>query len=191
MKKYLITDPKYYTNDKITFKEILKNALKKHKIDFACFRDKDLKDKEPNNFEKLAKVFLNSCLEFKVENIFLNSDFLLAKKLGFHGVHLTSKQFNYIKKAKELDLKVIISCHSFEDLEKAKENDVDFVTFSPIFDTPNKGKAKGVENLKVAVNSFKDMKIIALGGIIDENQVNEIAETKAYGFASIRYFLSF
>lgn len=189
MKKYLITDTKYYTNDEITFKKILINTLKKHKVDFACFRSKDLEVKEPNNFENLAKVFLKICLKFGVENIFLNTNFLLAKELGFNGVHLTSKQFNDIKKAKELDLKVIISCHNFKDIEIAKKNSTDFVTYSPIFDTPNKGKAKGYESLKLAVDKFKDIKIIALGGITGKEQVEKIAETKSYGFASIRYFV--
>ncbi|WP_151946274.1 thiamine phosphate synthase [Aliarcobacter butzleri] len=184
MKKYLITDPKYYTNDEITFKQTLRNVLKKNKVDFACFRDK-----ESDNFEALAKVFIQTCIEENIENIFLNSDFILAKKLGFHGVHLTSTQFKDIKKAKELGLLVTISCHSIDDIKNAKANDVDFATYSPIFDTPNKGKAKGIENLKLAIEEFKDMKIIALGGIINKNQLSQIAKTKAFAFASIRYFI--
>lgn len=184
MKKYLITDPKYYTNNEVIFKQILSNALKNHRVDFACFRDK-----ESNNFEALAKIFLETCFEKNIENIFLNSDFLLAKKLEFHGVHLTSTQFGDIKKAKDLGLKVIISCHSFEDIKIAKEKGANFITYSPIFDTPNKGEARGIKNLELAIDSFKDMKIIALGGIIDKTQVNQIAKTEAYAFASIRYFI--
>lgn len=184
MKKYLITDPKYYINDEITFKQTLSNALKKHKVDLACFRDK-----ESNNFEALAKTFIETCHEKNIKNTFLNSDFLLAQKLGFYGVHLTSTQFEEIKKAKELNLKVIISCHNTKDIETARKYGTDYITYSPIFDTPNKGKAKGIKDLELVLNSFKDMKIIALGGIIDETQVSKIEKTKAYGFASIRYFI--
>ena len=36
---------------------------------------------------------------------------------------------------------------------------------------------------------FKNINIFALGGIINENQIKQISETKAYGFASIRYFV--
>ncbi|MDN5096337.1 thiamine phosphate synthase [Aliarcobacter butzleri] len=184
MKKYLITDPNYYTNNELIFKQTLSNAFEKHKVDFACFRDK-----QSNNFEALAKTFIETCHEKNIKNTFLNSDFLLAQKLGFYGVHLTSTQFEDIKKAKELNLKIIISCHNIEDVETARKYEADYITYSPIFDTPNKGKAKGIKDLELVLNSFKDMKIIALGGIIDETHVSKIEKTKAYGFASIRYFI--
>ncbi|KLD98437.1 thiamine phosphate synthase [Aliarcobacter butzleri] len=184
MKKYLITDPSYYTNNELIFKQTLSNAFENHKVDLACFRDK-----QSNNFEALAKIFIETCHEKNIKNIFLNSDFFLAQKLGFYGVHLTSTQFENIKKAKELNLKIIISCHNTKDIETARKHEVDYITYSPIFDTPNKGKAKGIQELELVLNIFKDMKIIALGGIIDEDQVSKIANTKAYGFASIRYFM--
>ncbi|MDK2090260.1 thiamine phosphate synthase [Aliarcobacter butzleri] len=184
MKKYLITDPNYYTNNELTFKQTLSNAFENHKVDFACFRDK-----ESNNFEALAKTFIETCHEKNIKNTFLNSAFFLAQKLGFYGVHLTSKQFEDIKKAKELNLKIIISCHNTKDIETAKKYKADYITYSPIFDTPNKGKAKGIKDLELVLNRFKDMKIIALGGIINEIQISKIEQTKAYGFASIRYFI--
>lgn len=184
MNKYLITDPKYYTNDKIKFEEILINILNKQKVDIACFRDK-----ESSNFEELAKVFIKICKKKNIYKILINSDFLLAKKLNANGVHLTSSQFDKIKEAKELGLYVIISCHTFEDIQKAIKNQADAVTFSPIFQTPNKGEAKGIEVLQEAINSCKDINIIALGGIINETQIEQISKTKAYGIASIRYFI--
>ena len=184
MIKYLITDPKYYTNDKKKFEEILINILDKQKVDIACFRDK-----ESSNFEELAKVFIEICKKKNVKNILINGNFLLAKKLHATGVHLTSLQFDKIQTVKELGLYVIISCHTFEDIGKALENKANVVTFSPIFHSPNKGEPKGIAILKEAVNTFKNIDIIALGGIINENQINQISETKAYGFASIRYFV--
>ena len=65
---------------------------------------------------------------------------------------------------------------------------MDFVTYSPIFETPNKGEAKGIENLKTMVDRY-NIPIIALGGIITEEQIKAVKETGAYGFASIRYFI--
>ena len=50
MMKYLIADPKYYTNDEKKFEEVLINVLNKQQIDIACFRDK-----ESSNFKDLAK----------------------------------------------------------------------------------------------------------------------------------------
>ena len=184
MIKYLITDPKYYTNDKKKFKKILINVLNKQQIDIACFRDK-----ESSNFQEIAKIFIKICKEKDIKKILLNGDYLLAHKLNASGVHLTSTQFDDISKAKELGLYVIISCHTFEDIEKAIINQADAITYSPIFETPNKGTPKGIEILKEVVDKFPNINIIALGGIINAEQIEQISKTKAYGIASIRYFV--
>jgi thiamine-phosphate pyrophosphorylase len=184
MIKYLITDPKYYTNDEKKFEEILINALNKQQIEIACFRDK-----ESGNFEEIAKIFIKICKEKNITNILLNGNYLLAHKLNATGVQLTSTQFDEILKAKELGLYVIISCHTFEDIEKAIINQANAITYSPIFETPNKGAPKGIEALKEVVDKYANINIIALGGIINDEQIKEISKTKAYGFASIRYFV--
>lgn len=184
MIKYLITDPKYYTNDGKRFEEILINSLDQQQIDMACFRDK-----ESGNFQDLAKIFIKICKEKNIKEILLNGDYLLAHKLNASGVHLTSTQFNDIVKAKDLGLYVIISCHTFEDIQKAVDYKADAVTYSPIFETPNKGVPKGIEALKKVVDKYPNINIIALGGIIDDKQIKQISKTNAYGFASIRYFV--
>lgn len=183
MKQYLITDPKYYSNDINKFKEKLSTALKHNSVDIACFRDKT-----SSNYEELAKVFIDTCKEHKIETILLNENYKLAKELGANGVHLTSKQFDKIKLAKELELFVIISCHDIFEIEKAQKNYVDAVSYSPIFQTPNKGKIKGVAQLQ-KLRSIYDMNIIALGGIISNEQVNKLKKLDLYAFASIRYFV--
>ncbi|MGA1932130.1 thiamine phosphate synthase [Arcobacter sp. YIC-464] len=184
LKRYLITDPKYYSSNVELFKKNLQRILTNHKIDMACFRDKS-----SENFEELAEIFVETCKEFNIDKILINKDFKLAKKLGATGVHLTSEQFKKIKKAKELDLYVIISCHRLSDIEKAQESYANAVTYSPIFDTPNKGEAKGINALKQAINLYDDMDIIALGGIVSKEHIEQIEKAKPYGFASIRYFV--
>ncbi len=96
---YLITDPKYYSNEKATFEKKLKRILKSKKVDIACFRDK-----ESSNFKELASIFVKVCREYNIEKILINGDYKLAKKLGATGVHLTSQQFNKIKKSKRVGL---------------------------------------------------------------------------------------
>jgi thiamine-phosphate pyrophosphorylase len=184
LKSYLITDPKYYSNNEELFKKNLKKVLTNKKVDIACFRDK-----ESSNFEELAKIFIEVCNEFNIKKILLNGDYLLAKKLGATGVHLTSTQFDKIKEAKNLDLYVIISCHNFNEIEKAQNSYANAVTYSPIFHTPNKGEPKGINSLKQAIHLYDDMNIIALGGILTNEQLTQIQKAKAYGFASIRYFI--
>jgi len=184
LKQYLITDPKYYSDNKELFRKNLKKILEKNQVDIACFRDK-----ETDKFEELSTIFVETCKEYKIEIILLNSDFELAKKLGATGVHLTSTQFDKIKEAKKLDLYIVISCHDFAELEKAQESYVNAVTYSPIFSTPNKGEPKGINSLKQAINLYEDLDIIALGGIISKEEVEKISKTSAFGFASIRYFI--
>lgn len=181
---YLITDPKYYSNNLDKFEKKLREVLNSKKVNMATFRDKESK-----NFEELATVFVKVCKEFKIQNILINTNYKLAKKLGAHGVHLTSKQFDKIKKAKALDLYTVISCHNYKDIENAQKQHVNAITYSPIFESPGKTDPKGMAKFRQTVRVYEDLDIIALGGIIDESQVEQISKTRAYGFASIRYFV--
>ncbi len=184
MKSYLITDPKYYTDNPKTFKNILNRVLSKYKPSIACFRDKT-----SSNVEQLAKVFLDVCKDNNIEIILINSNINLANKLGFNGVHLTSSQFDNIQKAKDLELFTVISCHDEDELNLAQMNGASMATYSPIFDTPNKGKPCGITDLNNITCKY-NIPIIALGGIIDQSHIQQIAKTKAIGFASIRYFIN-
>ena len=99
-----------------------------------------------------------------------------------------TKQFDKIKKARDLELFIIISCHNYKDIENAQDSHVNAITYSPIFDTPNKAQPKGLSKLREAIRVYEDLDIIALGGVIKEEHVKQISKTRAYGFASIRYF---
>jgi len=182
MKKYLITDPSFYSNTPEIFSKKLLHVLKKHSPDFICLRDK-----KTQNYENLAKEFLHVANTKSVKNVFLHTNFILASKLGACGVHLTSSQFDDIQQAKDLDLKVVVSTHTLEEALHVEKLGADFITFSPVFDTPNKGEPQGLEKLK-EINDKIDIKCFALGGIIDDEQVQACEKTGVYGFASIRYF---
>ena len=45
------------------------------------------------------------------------------------------------------------------------------------------------DKLNEVIEKFPNLKIFALGGIIQNEQIKEIEKTKAYGFESIRYFI--
>ena len=173
MIRYAITDPKYYS---FKYLQQLNN-----KVDYLLLRDKTT-----NDYNILAKEFMLASKEFTYKKM-LHQDYMLAHNLGAFGVHLASNQFNDILKAKELGLFVVISTHSFSEIELAKKLGANAVTFSPIFKTPNKGEPKGINALKDAINQF-DIKIIALGGIVSDKEIEQVKATKAWGFASIRYF---
>lgn len=183
MKSYLITDPIHYSNKRKIFKKKLNIALKKNKISYACFRDKTTK-----NNKKLAKTFIILCKKYGIKKTYINSDYILAKKLGAHGVHLRSDQFNEIRKVKKLNLDIIISCHTHNDINLAKKYGITKITYSPIFYTPNKGKPKGIKNLKKTIKKFPNIKIIALGGIISNKEISLLKKNKIFAYSSIRYF---
>ena len=182
MKSYLITSRQYYTDTPAVFRSILHERLAVHHPDFVLYRDKF----DPN-YALMAEYAVQTCRAFEGIKAFVHQDYKLAKALGADGVHLTSKQFDLIKKAKNADLEVIVSTHSIEELHMVRELCADYATFSPVFASPGKGEPKGVDALAQAVKEV-DLKIFALGGIVTPEDVKKIEPAHPYGFASIRYF---
>ena len=128
-------------------------------------------------------------LSLKTKKKFLHGDVELAKKLLADGVHLRSDQLMQIYKAKSYGLYTIISTHSIDEAKLAQKLGADAITFSPIFHSPDKGEAKGVEALEQLLN-VATIPVFALGGIIGIEQINSLKPLKnLYGFASIRYFV--
>jgi len=184
MNKYLITSRDFYTDNPEIFKTTLQKQLIKHKPSFALYRDKS----NPN-YTVQAAGFVELCSRFENLKNFIHRDVDLARSLNATGVHLTSIQFDKIEYAKSLGLEVIISTHTHDEVLNAEKLGADYVTYSPIFASPGKGKPKGIDDLKELLKKRK-IKVFALGGIIDETQVKVIEQSRAYGFASIRYFYS-
>lgn len=172
MKKYFIT----------TLTPTLELQIQKHRPDFIVYRDK-----ENLNYKEDAKDFVILCKKYPGMKCFIHQDSNLAKELGVDGVHLTSTQFDKIQKAKELGLEVIISTHTHNEVLQAQNLGADYVTYSPIYPSPNKGEPKGIEDLKSLIKKV-NIKVFALGGIVTQEQIEEVDDAKAYGFASIRYF---
>jgi thiamine-phosphate pyrophosphorylase len=173
IQKYLITSREFY---------IVHKQLKKHNPTYALYRDKS-----NSNYSIQAAHFVEICNQFETIKSFIHQDEKLAKKLNATGVHLTSKQFDKIQKAKKLGLEVIISTHTHEDVLNAQKLGADGVTYGPIFNSPGKGKPKDVDDLRELLKKC-DINVFALGGIVEDSHVQKIEETGVYGFASIRYF---
>ena len=150
--------------------------------DFALYRDKS----NPN-YDIQAAHFVEVCAQFEGVKCFIHSDVDLAKELNAAGVHLTSKQFDKIEYAKSLGLDVIVSTHTYEEVLEAQKLGADIVTYSPIFSSPGKSEPKGIDDLKELLSKC-EIKVFALGGIVTQEQIQEIEKTSSYGFASIRYF---
>lgn len=182
MQQYLITDPSYYHDSIHEFTAYLSRVYEKHKVDFACFRDKRCSD-----IRMYANAFLALSEKYTVTKTLLNGDDRLAHALGFYGVHLQSTQFDRIIDAKQAGLYTIISTHTLQEAMNAQDLGVDAITYSPIFESPGKGTAKGIAQLQQVIDEI-NIPVFALGGILTQEQINLCQSTGAYGFASIRYF---
>jgi thiamine-phosphate pyrophosphorylase len=177
IKSYLITDPSVFGTNPEQLSTRLSASLEKYLPDYVCLRDKRSED-----YALLAEAFLKLKGEHKS---LLHGDVDLAISLGAYGVHLSSLQFDKIEKAKKAGLYVIVSTHSLEEALLAKGADA--ITYSPIFHSPNKGRAKGLADLKEIKGKIKT-NIFALGGITSKEQIKQVENCGVYGFASIRYF---
>ena len=183
MKSYLITDPSYYGSDPLHLSRTLETVLGRHCVDFALFRDKTTVI-----YPDLACTFVSACRHHGVGKVMLHGEALTAYRLGADGVHLASHQHLMIEEAKSLGLYVVISTHTRLEALVAQEAGADAITYSPIFPSPGKGEPKGLEDLKEIVDTI-NIPIFALGGIVSPAQVEAVARTGAFGFASIRYFI--
>jgi thiamine-phosphate pyrophosphorylase len=183
IKAYLITDPSYYGDTPDSVYDATEEMLRIHRPEFACFRDKSTP-----RYAELAEAFVEAAKEAGCCTVLLHGDAPLAHRLGADGVHLTSRQYGGIHDAKARGLYVIASCHSLKEIGDAAEAGADAVTYSPIFASPGKGIPKGLEDLKEIVGKI-DLNIFALGGITTPEQLEQVAVTGVYGFASIRYFV--
>ncbi len=175
MIRYAITDPNYFTLKSI--QDISKNA------NMILFRDKIT-----TNYPQKALKFIKEAQKYNFDKILLHSDINLAHRLNVNNIHLTSSQIDDIPKARELNMFIIASTHSKKEVLKAQKMGANMITFSPIFDTPNKGKSVGLEPLK-ELKDIIDIPIIALGGIITKEHIKLIKDSQIDGFASIRYFI--
>jgi len=182
MKKYLITSREFYTDTPAVFRKILHERFVANTPDLALYRDKS-----NSNYAIQAEHFTEVCAQFMGVKSFIHQDVDLARRLNADGVHLTSTQFDRIEYAKSLSLEVIVSTHTHEEVLKAEKLGANAVTYSPIFDSPGKGEPKGIDDLKELLSKC-EIKVIALGGIVEQTQIDEVTEAGAYGFASIRYF---
>lgn len=146
------------------------------------------RDKNDPNYKENSKLFLQTAKKYPFEKILLHSDYDLAFRLKADGVHLTSTQIDDIPLAKEKGLFVIVSTHTPNEASKAQRLGADMITLSPIYDSPNKGKPIGLDTLK-DITSTLNIPVIALGGILTGEQIQECKNAGANWFASIRYFV--
>lgn len=145
------------------------------------------RDKSNPSYVQSAELFLKEARKHTFKKILLHGEIELAKNLKADGVHLTSLQIEMIPKSKEHGLFTVVSCHTQSEAKRAEVLGADMITYSPIFESPGKGKPLGLGALE-ELHGIISLPIIALGGILTQTQIDACQEAGASGFASIRFF---
>ncbi len=185
---YLITEGRAtienFPETKTKILEIIEAAVAA-KINLIQIREKNL----PARLVFELALDAAQITEKSETKLLLNDRADIALAARADGVHLT---------ARSLDAEIIranfppgfivgVSTHTLEEAENARRQAADFVTFSPIFSTPEKGKPQGIENLRAVCERLKLFPVVALGGI-DAGNYKIVLENGARGFAAIRFF---
>ena len=183
---YLITGGEATTENfaekKPEILELIKHAVQA-KISLIQIREKCLSARLV--FELAAEaVKLTQNSETK---ILINDRADIALAANADGVHLTSRSLSadIIRCNFPADFIIGVSTHTIESAELAKKKGADFATFSPVFDSPNKGNPQGLEKLCEVCEKLKPFPVIALGGI-NETNYKSVLDNGASGFAAIR-----
>lgn len=110
----------------------------------------------------------------------------LARLLDADGIHLGVNGPSIAEARAALGEGAVIgwSAHSVREALDAFANGADYVTFSPIYETPNKGRPLGLEPLRELTRKTQSP-VIALGGIGPE-RIEKVMQAGAYGIAAIR-----
>lgn len=130
------------------------------------------------DYTNIQSKLINIRKTVKKSILTLSSDYILAEKYGFDGVHLNKnsiKDYSLIKT--ETKLITGYSSHSADEIDNIN---ADYYTLSPIFYTPKNYEVKPLG----IIDYNKSKKVFALGGINLEN-LDKI-KGSFYGFAGIR-----
>ncbi|MBK9155310.1 MAG: thiamine phosphate synthase [Chloracidobacterium sp.] len=120
--------------------------------------------------------------------IIVNGRADIALAAGADGVHLPANGVptDAVRKWVPDEFIIGVSTHSLEEAILAREGGADFAVFGPVFETPGKGPAVGIDALKNVCDAVAPFPVLALGGINEEN-AGEALAAGASGYAAITY----
>ena len=184
---YLITEgnltAENFAEKKQRVLELIKTAVE-NKISLIQIREKKLPAGLVFNLTlQAAKITADSQTKLLVND---RAD--IARAANADGVHLTGNSVSggIIRRSFGAKFIIGVSAHSYEKALTAKEQGADFATFSPVFRSPGKSAAQGLQKLIEVSEKLKPFPVVALGGI-DETNYKSVLQRNAGGFAAIRF----
>jgi thiamine-phosphate pyrophosphorylase len=178
VKRYYITDRKAVGGFRPLL-DVIRDQMQLG-VDFIQIREKDLAARELFNFT--LAVLEARAQEVNIHahpKIFINTRADVAKAAGADGVHLPAAAPTQTLPG----LLIGRSCHTIEEVQSTQ---ADLVTFGPVFPSPGKGPATGLDLLSAACRAA-NKSVFALGGITWENAA-ACMQAGATGIAGIRLF---
>lgn len=144
-------------------------------------REKDL---DSRNMFFLASEMRNMTREFNA-NLIINDRIDIALAVGADGVHMGKNSMPMTEARRLVGRNKLIgfSAHNMQEAVGAEENGANYITLSPIFQSPNKGKPIGPEAVPVVKDVLR-IPVIALGGINEDN-IASVLEHRADGIAVV------
>jgi len=177
MKRYYITDRKAVGGFRPLL-DIIRDQMHLG-VDLIQIREKDLAARELFQFTlTVLEVRAREIHPHARPKILINSRADIARATGADGVHLPAAA----PRETLPGLLVGRSCHALEEVLAAR---ADLITFGPVFASPGKGAARGLEQLAAVCRLGQN--VYALGGITWENAASCMA-AGATGIAGIRLF---
>jgi thiamine-phosphate pyrophosphorylase len=149
-------------------------------IEMIQIREKDLGARDLLDLTRSALRLAGSAA------VLVNDRVDVAIAAGARGVHLRSDPIPPTEWRRIVPpaFRIGVSCHSLGDIARAEG--ADYVFFSPVFDSPGKGPAAGLDALRQACRATSTP-VIALGGITARN-MQACLDAGAAGIAAIRMF---
>lgn len=167
MEIHIISHPEFFTNE-VNF---VSNILHQFDVYFHL--------RKPNASNQEIEAFITTLPKILHRKIILHSNYQLIEKYQLGGLHFSTSKRGL---AQNYDDGIIkgTSCHSLSEIDEV-QNDYDYCFLSPIFESISKKGYSGNLNLNDIASKlpeFKNIQVIALGGINDE----KIALLQATGF---------
>lgn len=184
---YLISDgsitPDNYKARSASFLKLVDAAVK-YRIPYVQIREKHL---SARLLFDLASDAVRACQD-STTRLLINDRLDVALSVGADGVHLTADSVtaDVVRKYVPDGFVIAKSTHSIDEIHQAKSAGADFAVFGPIFETPGKRSAVGLEVLAEAANRTSPFPVLALGGV-DETNYRGVLDVGSAGFAAIRF----